>query len=379
MNETAAPYFWLRRIDEKLRLHDAIPLFGNTPPFDLEKFSTLLSDRFAISHPLQIRFHSHQWKSEGDLKEGLGIDPFVLSFNIGSMDGMAFWIMPKEEAVKLSTWMLNGKTKERPLSSEILVEGFYRYLTLETLDVISQIEPFVKTAVLLNERTHLPEGDVFCIDVETQFENRTCMGKLAIDAKLQQSWAQHFSGFSDSAFSKINQLTEIDVGVKVGSSSLSLQEWEGLKKGDFLLLEKESYDARKKTGVAFLMLGSMPLFTVRIKQNKLLLLEYAFTTEEDMEEPNENKENLFSASLEQLPSTEETPIALKNVPVQITVEIARFHMTLEKLMQLTPGNFIELPIHPDQAVKLTVNGKTVGKAELVHLGEALGVRILELG
>ncbi|HEV7737332.1 MAG TPA: FliM/FliN family flagellar motor switch protein, partial [Chlamydiales bacterium] len=69
----------------------------------------------------------------------------------------------------------------------------------------------------------------------------------------------------------------------------------------------------------------------------------------------------------------------KELPMNVTVELARLRITLEKLIQLVPGNMIELPIQPDQPVHLTVNGQVIGKAELVQLGETLGIRILEIG
>jgi flagellar motor switch protein FliN/FliY len=53
-------------------------------------------------------------------------------------------------------------------------------------------------------------------------------------------------------------------------------------------------------------------------------------------------------------------------------------MTVDHLMKLSPGNFLELPIHPEQGVNLTVNGQKIGRGELVYLGEQLGIRILEL-
>jgi len=86
----------------------------------------------------------------------------------------------------------------------------------------------------------------------------------------------------------------------------------------------------------------------------------------------------FEHEATQFSEAEGQPISLKELPVHLTVELSRIRITLEKLMELTPGNLIELPIHPDQAVKLTVNGQLVGNAELVHLGETLGIRILNL-
>ena len=72
-------------------------------------------------------------------------------------------------------------------------------------------------------------------------------------------------------------------------------------------------------------------------------------------------------------------VALKELSLYVTVEIAKLKITLDELMHLNPGNTLELPVHPDQGVSLTVNGQKVGRAELVHLGEQLGLRILEIG
>ena len=54
-------------------------------------------------------------------------------------------------------------------------------------------------------------------------------------------------------------------------------------------------------------------------------------------------------------------------------------MTIEQLLKLEPGNLLEIDIHPENGVDLTINGKIVGKGELIHIGEAIGVRVLELG
>ncbi len=86
-----------------------------------------------------------------------------------------------------------------------------------------------------------------------------------------------------------------------------------------------------------------------------------------------------------IPSEEEKPLAapsltsLADLPLTVHVEMARFSITLEKLSQLSSGNVIELDIPANQAVHLVINGKRVAKAELMQLGEIMGVRILEIG
>jgi len=376
-----APYFWVRKIAEQLRAYDRVPLLGNAPPFDWDRFSAQISARFGVNHPLLFKARAAGWKTSEELRESLGDEPIVLPLKVGSLEGSAFWIMPKEGTLKFTSWMLNGGAKARPLSSDLLAEGFYRYLALQAMDALTQMEPLQHLPPLLSELSTLPDTDAFCIDVEIDFDKHSCWGRLAIEPKLQSSWAQYFSAASDYIPEKTTKITEVNIGIKVGTTLLSQQEWKKIKKGDFLLLDQGSYDPRKQTGAAYLTLGQMSLFQVKIKQNKILLTDYAFIYEEEMpnNKPDQPQPDAFSDPAEQLPSAEEEAVALKELPVFVTVELARLRITLEKLMQLAPGNLVELPIHPDQAVKLTINGTLVGHAELVHLGETLGLRILDLG
>lgn len=78
-------------------------------------------------------------------------------------------------------------------------------------------------------------------------------------------------------------------------------------------------------------------------------------------------------------ATDKTPIAPKEIPVTLVIETGRIQMTVQKLLELEPGNMLELNTHPEDGVDLVINGKKVGKGELIYIGENLGVRILEVG
>jgi len=54
-------------------------------------------------------------------------------------------------------------------------------------------------------------------------------------------------------------------------------------------------------------------------------------------------------------------------------------MSAQKLMDLRPGNMLELEIPPEKAIALMVNDKCIGRGELIKIGETLGLRILEIG
>ncbi len=167
---------------------------------------------------------------------------------------------------------------------------------------------------------------------------------------------------------------ELPVAICTGSVSLMLTEWKDVKPGDFILLDRGGYNPRHHEGAAYLTAGNVPLFNVSIKENKLKLLDYTQVYEEVMKksEPLNNDQ-----TEDALHPEEERVATIKDVPLQITVELARLRMTVDQVMKLAPGNFLELPIHPEQEVALTVNGQKIGRAELVYLGEALGIRILE--
>lgn len=70
--------------------------------------------------------------------------------------------------------------------------------------------------------------------------------------------------------------------------------------------------------------------------------------------------------------------AAKDIPLTVVVEVGRFEVTVEKLMEMQPGNLLDLNVHPEQGVDLIVNGRRVGRGELLLLGESLGVRVTEL-
>ena len=377
---TQAPYFWIRKIESHLREYDAIPLFGLAPDFDWAHFSSAIAARLGVQD-LTITNKQQQWRSGADLTEGLGDNIITYPLQIGSFSGHAFWMMPKESVAKLTSWMMQGQTKTRPISSEVLAGGFYRYLILQTLDCANSEGPLQQLSILLNQQAPIPETDAFCMDVTIEFNKLTCSGRLAIDPTLQRSWREHFStAQNDFIPTKIAQITELTTSIKIGSTLLRPQEWKMLQTGDFIALDSGSYHPQKNTGSAYLTVGTTPLFQVKVKNNKIELLDYAFMYEEEMDKHHEESQELpHDAEAEALPSASEEAVTLKELPMTVTVEIARLRVTLEKLLQLVPGNMIELPIKPDQPVHLTVGGQLVGKAELVHLGETLGIRILEIG
>lgn len=215
-----------------------------------------------------------------------------------------------------------------------------------------------------------------------------------------------------SSSSSLTASIDVPLQLHLGYVQLLLSEWEELQLGDLLLLDKCSYNPEEAKGSLEIFWDDLPLFSAKIKQNSLKLTDYAVcygdSTAMNMEYSSSFSEGEDSfpdfteeamneeATAESLPEElleEETEVAvekqqdsnpphpmtsLKNVPFPVVVELDRIKISLEKLLELEPGNVLELATHPEQGVYLTVHGKCVARGELLKIGDALGVKITEI-
>jgi type III secretion system YscQ/HrcQ family protein len=69
---------------------------------------------------------------------------------------------------------------------------------------------------------------------------------------------------------------------------------------------------------------------------------------------------------------------LDDVTVAMVVELGRVTVSAADVVGLRAGQVIELSRQPGEPVDLVVDGKRVGKGELVEIDGELGVRILSL-
>ncbi|OJT23338.1 type III secretion protein [Archangium sp. Cb G35] len=69
---------------------------------------------------------------------------------------------------------------------------------------------------------------------------------------------------------------------------------------------------------------------------------------------------------------------LGDIPLQISVELARVPVTADQVVALRVGQVVELRRAPGEPVDLSVNGKVIARGELVEIEGQLGVRVLSL-
>ena len=93
--------------------------------------------------------------------------------------------------------------------------------------------------------------------------------------------------------------------------------------------------------------------------------------------PASVSEGEHSAGEDDGPSPEAAGL-LEDITVAMVVELGRVMVSAADVVQLRPGQVIELSRAPGEPVDLVVDGKRVGKGELVEIDGELGVRILSL-
>jgi flagellar motor switch protein FliN len=70
---------------------------------------------------------------------------------------------------------------------------------------------------------------------------------------------------------------------------------------------------------------------------------------------------------------------IRDIKVEITVEIGRTQITIKDLLSTTHGSIVELDNKTQQPLNFFVNGKLFGTCEIVQMpNDKLGMRVLQI-
>lgn len=85
----------------------------------------------------------------------------------------------------------------------------------------------------------------------------------------------------------------------------------------------------------------------------------------------------FAAGQGEMVSAESIEL-IKDVPLEVTVELGRTNKSISDILEFAPGTIIELDKIAGEPIDVLVNGKFVAKGEVVVIEESFGVRIMEI-
>lgn len=442
---TSRPYDWLKQISPALLEKDSVPLLGFPPEFPWEQFSAKMAELLKLDDLVIKPMSLLEWRNEADLSSGLGDQASLLQFSVAPLTGNLYWMMAQDDIAFLMSMLLTHQSQPPILLDADFQQGFYNYLALETLHVISQVNFDKGLTGHLLQNTSKPDLPVLCCDIGITVQQKTIWGRLLLSSELQRSWKERYGRRTLSPSSLSSNLSLI-THMEIGRVAMTLTEWSEVALGDFIRLDSCSAEPYKE-GSAVLTINGTSLFRAKIKEGKVEILERSLYQEvdetmgkeipddeteeeissfedfededEDFEDEDEDedadeddweeeeaikekwppppelpqrssrekmaaeqqvqKESLEEEKEDNNLETDKEVSPLAEIPVSIVVEVGRFQMSVQKLLELQPGNLLELNVRPEDGVDLVVNGQRIAKAELLRIGEVLGVRILDKG
>lgn len=390
---------WLKKVEEAIEESKLIPLWGAPPAFPWEKFTTLLQEALSLPE-LTARAEKTEWKKAESFLVGLGEKPYITSLELSPLSEACFLAISSEDVEKFTSACLTETHEGKGFSHPDFQEGFFHFLLLQGLQVADESHCFLDLSPKLGKPTSLhSELGGFCHDVRIDLSpKKTVRVRIICPSAFHGAFRAHFLKNKPSLLdSPLAQEMMLPLRIEAGSCSLNSEKWKNIEAGDLLILDRCSFDPVHHKGSVTLSLGHTPLFQARLKEGNLKLLDFAFYNEENMSFSDKEKEfgeeevpaedagpsmdeaetHLWAG--EEVEKSEDSSLrSAEDVPLTLTVEIGKLTMSLEKLMQMQPGNLLELGMNPDQTVHLTLEGKRVARGELVKIGDLLGVRILEL-
>jgi len=379
MSGEMRPAFWLQSLKTALEESKAIPMWEGTFPFSWDSFEKSLVESFGVEG-LQIRTSQAEWIEENEFMDAMGDAPFIQSIDCSPINGEAFLIIPHDDVLTLSEWVLTEKKEKEGLLDENVRKGFFTFSMLLAIDAFKAnseypIAPRLSSAAL-------PKDNCYAMDISLKKGRKAIWTRLLFPSSFQKNASTYLAKEEPplSALAEDNNVS-LFPSLTLGHVSLPQSDWKKVKKGDFVLLDYASYSPDTGKGTFQLTLGATPLFQVKVKEDEIKILDYPI---EFQEQPMDDE--MYDEPLpedidapEEAEATGKAPteklVSASQVPLKLTVELGQVSLSLKKLLSLKPGNVLETGIHPDKPVRLTVNGKPVAEGILTQVGECIGVQI----
>lgn len=431
------PFDWIKQLPSAILQLDEVPLFGKAPPFPWEKLSNELSRIFQVEN-LTIQPNEMQWRAPNQLAEGMGSNPVYLNFAFAPLEGTLTWVMEHDDIAAIMQILLTKSPQSFLSIDPDFQQGFYRFLAAQVINIINKLDFDKNLSPSLHTESVPHEQPAFCIDVSIALPQKTFMGRIILSPELRHSWIERYADrkLGLNYNTPLAQKLQVIVHLEAGRTELTRSEWSSIVPGDFVMLDFCSFEPDSDKGRIMMTVDGVPMFRARLKQGSIKILEFPLFHEveapmnkdekededefeeselEETEDEDEFEEELTEEEDEDLSETEtETeeestdveeaktpaPVAKKeppapaatstpqekkegikpeDLPLTVIIEVGRLQMSIQKLMELQPGNVLELDIRPENGVDLVINGRRVGKGELLKVGETLGVRVLDIG
>lgn len=424
--------------DEALIRDLELPVHPRSFAFDFKPIAKRLCDLFQID-AIDIKTQPAKKVSSEEANALFSDATLYERISVPACTGHVFWITPKTSLKHFTLLALAKEEKEDELVSNDLLEGFKRFIAAELIFQVNQEKsPLFQSALI--EQKELPSTGGYLYELLVNCGEKQLNCSLFLTDAFAKSFSQNVKSQAPLKIPKnIKQSVKTTVGLDIGHFSMNVEAFSKLKKGDFVVLDRCTLDPETKHGNLTLKLKEKSLFRAKLKEGNLKILDYPLDLagdinamddippppenpnnppvhpnrnpvdpmHSDAQAPEESTPNLFETPEQKVdenieqpwvdtdaanpptpnpadevhvekPSAQKTQLSSRDIPLNVHIEVGRLQMPLERLLNLAPGQVLELGLHLDEGVSCMVGDKKVASGELVKLGETIGVRLIDV-
>lgn len=273
-------------------------------------------------------------------------DAIAISARVGT-DGCRLHLSPAFVEWLQQPLHLDGAlVNEAPTQRALLLE-------LASLDLLRVLEAHLGKDIRFGESF---DGDLrFCVDLAVVADQRRFALRLELTSALAEIWADGLDRLQPPDPIDLSGLGA-EIVIQAGSQDLSVDELEGLRPGDIVVLASPSPAA---------VVDGKLIAAVRHQSDGIELAGAFFPV----------TSRARAGSLPDLRDGDGIPI---EQVLNVTFEFGRITMTLGEIDRLKPGRRLPLAHLDDTGVDIVVEDRRVGRGELVTIGAGVGVRIIHL-
>ncbi len=417
----------LQRYSRELFALDRRPLIDQTFSFPWEEFSAEFKKAFGKD--LSLSPGPLEWKAKDDLFKGIVAPYLPIALAFPGISGQILLLISQSDLQRLMAGILNIDMVELLKHDPSFFDQFVLFFTTQLVACAQGISSLKNIAPRLTTRQETESAGCLCQDISLQLEGEHSLARLLIPSEFLDSWRTFRMGEEPKSAPSAAQLDAL-VAVEAGRTFLTPEEMAGLHNGDFLMLDHPFFIPGSPKARVYVTYNGHPLFRAKLQEGGLKILEMPLQHEaflplgglsmamkkdrpqqdvapeedppaphrqsktsnapESLQDPSdenpfegeEAEEELPEMTEEEAKSTAPTglaqePINIKQLPMTVVVELTELSMSIDQLTSLQPGNLLDLDIRPENGVMLMVNGKIVGRGELVRIGDNVGVRITQ--
>ena len=242
----------LKKIEGRLSELDAIPQLGPLPPFPYRSLAEALSEGLNLS--IEIEETGSKWVDRAGALADLGDPVTQLTLSVPPFEGEAHFALPTRDLQRLMQKLLGGDPYSAALYDSDLREGFLDFLSHHVVEAIAGLDyPLTPTLVARAPIPDLPH-------LVKSLTLGDCHARLLLSPELVSSIRSGYEERRAPLSPELAASLSLPLGIEVGETELSGEEWHGLAPGDFVALDSCTLDLESRTGGAQLTLEGNPLF-----------------------------------------------------------------------------------------------------------------------